>query len=204
MQEYSDFITGLEGLAHLANSVNSLKPIPTFLLKKRAIIKLRALTQTQRQFRSLLQEVILEPGPEEAFYDLCDLYAKALPEQRKEIRDNWDYKRVWQLPDQTTLACDIDTEHSPEERIRASLIYTSLMKTDDYRDMLIWLAPIYHSARLAGMDAEAVIREVSDILSPVAASLMDSFINRRAEGKSLGAWCLREVVTDNGTKLIHS
>jgi hypothetical protein len=66
------------------------------------------------------------------------------------------------------------------------------MNHDDYRDVLIWLALIYHSALKSGINAVVLFKEIADISSPIAAWLIHSFINRDPNEKSLSAWCLAE------------
>jgi hypothetical protein len=182
----------LERVAKSIKSVELRQPLQKFTKQKFHPLKLRAITAIQEQFDKQLETILLEPEPKEAFYKLCDLYARVLPQQRSEIRKQWNFNRAWEIPDQTTLACNLPKDRSCEERIRASLIYASLMNHDDYRDVLIWLALIYHSALKSGINAVVLFKEIADISSPIAASLIHSFINRDPNEKSLSAWCLAE------------
>ncbi len=203
MPKYTDNLKELEKAAQQIKSVELRDPLQKFARIKLHPLKLRHLTTLQVQFDERLKAILFEPEPTEAFYKLCYLYSQALTEQRVEIRKRWDFNKTWELPDQTTLACNLPEDRSSEERIRASLIYTSLMNDYDYRDVLTWLAPIYHSAMISGINADLLFKEISNISSPIAASLIHSFINRDPNSKSLSAWCLEEEPTVQGVKIIH-
>jgi hypothetical protein len=203
MPNYTDSLKELGKATQKIKPAKLREPLQKFARKKLHPLMLRTLTSLQEQFKERLQAILLEQEPKEAFYNLCYLYSEALPEQRFEIRKRWDFNRTWELPDQTTLACDLPEDRSSEERIRASLIYTSLMNDYDYRDVLVWLAPIYHSALKSGINAESLFKEISDISSPIAASLIHSFINRPPNSKSLSAWCLEEDLTAQGVRIRH-
>jgi hypothetical protein len=202
MPKYTDNLKELENASQILKSVELHEPLQKFASKKLHPLKLRVLTTLQEQFAKRLQAILLEPEPTEAFYKLCYLYSQALPEQRVAIRRRWDFNRMWELPDQTTLACNLPEERSCEERIRASLIFASLMNDYDYRDVLWLLAPIYHSALKSGINADFLFDEISNISSPIAASLIHSFLKRNPNSKSLSACGLKEVPTIQGVKII--
>jgi hypothetical protein len=201
MLQYTDYLTFIEKAAGQIVSGELLAPLSKFSEQKRYPLKMRMITPIQEQFDERLKTILLEVEPEEAFYQLCELYCQVLPEQRAGIQKCWDFNRTWELPDQTTLACTITKKHSSEERIRASLIYASLMNWHDYRDTLLWLAPIYHSALQSAIQADILFRDIANISSPVAASAIHSFIHRASNDKSLAAWGLEEELIAQGVKI---
>jgi hypothetical protein len=201
MLQHTDYLQFIEKAARHIVSAKFPAPLSKFTESKLHSLKLRLVTPLQKQFDVRLKAILCEPDPEESFYQLCDLYSQGLPERRVEIQKRWDFNRTWKLPDQTTLACNLSNDRSCEDRIRVSLIYASLMNQSDYRDLLMWLAPIYHSALQCGINADDLLKDISNISSPVAASLIHGFINRTADEKSLAAWGLKAESTAQGVKI---
>ena len=151
------------------------------------------------EFDRRLAEILQEQNPKEAFYRLSDLYFVASAEQREDVRDDFDFGRKWEYPDDLTLAAHLPSEPEREARIRAALIALSLVYVDsDDRDILVALCPIYHSIKAVGKDADAWFRFFADISSPHIASHLTRFAARRPEDKSLAAFLLESDVTEHG------
>lgn len=151
------------------------------------------------EFEQRLAEILQEPNPKEAFYRLSDLYFVASAEQREDIREDFDFGRKWEVPDDLTLAAHLPSEPDRELRVRAALISLSLfdMGGDD-RYIIVALCPIYHSIKAIGKDADAWFRFFADISSPLIASHLARFAARRSEDKSLEAFLLESDVTEHG------
>jgi hypothetical protein len=153
---------------------------------------------TAEEFEHQLAAILQYQNPKDAFYRLSDLYFVASAEQREQIRDNFDFKREWEVPDNLTLAAHLTSEPDRELRIRAALILLSLVHIGDDRDVVVALCPIYHSIKAIGKDADAWFRFFADISSPHLASHLGRFAARKPEDKSLAAFSLESEVTEQG------
>jgi len=150
------------------------------------------------EFDQRLREVFSEQSPSSALYRLADLYFVASDEQRGEIREDFDFNREWEYPDQMTLAAHLPDEPDREARIRASIISLSLLHMGDDRDIIVALCPIYHGIKALGKDADAWFRFFADMSSPLMASHLFKFAARKPEDKSLAAFRLESDVTEQG------
>ena len=160
------------------------------------------MTMNADQFQQQLNQILKDPDPMEAYYKLSDLYCSAHDSQREAIRQKWDFKRSWRLPDQNTFACQIPGERTCEQRILASLIYNSIEDCRfDWRDNLVSLCQIYHSTIHAGMNPDVLFREVARLSSPETSETIIGFIERTDEDKSLEAFDLKEVTTEEGVRI---
>ena len=138
----------------------------------------------------------------EGFYQLINLYASANASQREAIRKQWNFDRHWVYPNQDTLACTVPSGRSSAERIGASLIRLSILADrQDYRDTLVALCQIYHSARLAGLEADQLVNQVASLSSEQTARLFKEFINRDEYMKSFKVFYFKEVPSANGIRI---
>ena len=157
----------------------------------------------QDTFGVQLEKILEEADPKEAFYKLCDLYVSADGEQREDIRRQWPFDRPWKLPDQSRLACVDDGDRSCGERIRVSLIYDSIEDFRvDWRDNLVGICRVYHSAILAGIDPDKLFREVAALSSERGARMIINFIERDEKDKSLQAFRYIESPTPDGVSIV--
>jgi len=150
------------------------------------------------EFDQQIHHILLIESLKEAFFKLCDLYVIASAEQRKEIRQNYFFKREWETPNFKTLAAHIPGEPDREARIRASLIIFSLAEEKDYRDGLINVAVIWNSLKDMGKDADGWFRYFADMSSAGAASIMNNFLARSQEDKEPSKWLWEREITENG------
>ena len=150
------------------------------------------------EFEQQLQEIFGEQSPKSALYKLADLYVVVSEEQRGEIREDFDFGREWEYPDQMMLAAHLPDEPDREARIRASIISLSLIDMGDDRDIIVALCPIYHSIKALGKDVDAWFRFFADMSSPLMASHLFKFAARTPEDKSLAAFWLESDVTEQG------
>jgi hypothetical protein len=154
------------------------------------------------QFHHRLNEILKYPDPKEAFYKLSDLYRSVNESQREDIRQKWPFTRNWSLPDQNTLACQVPGERACEQRIRASLIYNSIDDCrSDWRETLVSLCQIYHSAIHAGVNTDEIFREVASLSSTKTAQIVIGFLERSEEYKSPEEFCLKAVTTKGGIRI---
>jgi hypothetical protein len=153
----------------------------------------------KKDFDTRIKEALDREDPKEAFACLARLYASATPDQREAIRQGWDFNRAWLLPDSRTLACRLPGAPSCEERIRVSLIYNSIEDFRmDFRDNLVALCAIYHSALAIGLDADALFEEIARLSSTRGADMIRSFAGREPVLKSLEAFGWERVDTADG------
>jgi hypothetical protein len=153
---------------------------------------------TSDEFNQQIQQILTMASNKEAFFKLCDLYLIASDKQRKEIRENYFYERDWEAPDSRALSANLPGEPDRETRIRASLICLSFTASEDFRDNLLWVAPVWHSLKDCGKDADAWLRYFADITFGQGASAMNKFAAYRAEEKELDKWSYEREITDVG------
>ncbi len=151
-------------------------------------------------FFDRLMLVLKTQDRKQAFFDLCDLYHQVDAEQRDFLRSQWPFEREWFIPrDRTLLLTDF---FSSEQRLRAALIYESLEKGEtDWRDNLVSLCAIYHSAVRLGLDPERLFEEVAELSGETMAGLLRAFYHRSPEDRSLEAFGYREEATPEGIYL---
>jgi hypothetical protein len=153
----------------------------------------------KKTFEKRLETVLELSDPVEAFAGLANLYCEVEPDQREAIRQGWDFNRSWRLPDARTLACKISGLPSSEERIWISLIYNAIEDfRTDFRDNLVSLCVIYHSALEVGLDADALFEETARISSPEGGDMIRRFVAREPGMKSLAAFGWDRIETEDG------
>lgn len=150
-------------------------------------------------FLERLTPILDDEDRERAFFDLCALYRQATGVQREAIRSRWDFGRAWRIPADSTLLCALPGARPPVERLQAVLLYHSIEGgAIDWRDTLVALCVIYHSALRLGLDAGALFEEVAALSAPTTARLLREFLARPPELRSLAAFGWEEVTTPHG------
>ena len=157
------------------------------------------------KFWSRLQALVDDHGSEGAFHKLCNLYVAAAPAQRDQLRALVNLAdHTWSIPMDSTLVDGTVHEFPPEQRIRANLIFHSIENArHDFRDNLISIALIYHSAVETGMDVEGLFLDVAAMSAPEMAQLLASFPRREPADRSLAAFGHRAVRTATGVKYVY-
>ncbi len=153
-------------------------------------------------FLEQLSTILGAPDRKQAFFDLCDPYGQANAEQRDFLRTEWPFEREWFLPRARTLL--LSDSYSSEQRLRAALIYESLEKGEvDFRDNLMSIAAIYHSALHLGLDPEQIFEEVAGLSGEAMADLLRGFYRRDVEDRRLEAFGYQEELTPDGLYIIY-
>ena len=147
-----------------------------------------------------INEIIGLSDREEAYYKLVDLYIKCSPQEREQIRKDWDYGVKWIYPNPRRLACSKNEKRSCRERILASLLYDSIqnLRYGDIRESLIGLAMLYHSCIIAKLNPREEFEYVASISSPQVEEFFLGFINRKPNEKSMKAFCLATKINSDG------
>ena len=149
---------------------------------------------------------VLKLEGENAWIQLALLFRND-PTARLKIIEEWPFDREWQLPDSFRLA--VPDTATPEFKIWARLAYYPIVGTKqfgdkfDWRDVLVDLSITWHSARIAGFDADALFRETVSLTRPPLDRLLLSFADRAEADKSMDAFCLEEVLLPNGYREIR-
>lgn len=135
---------------------------------------------------------------EEAYMLLASLYLESDAGRREQMRKKWDYGYEWKYPNPFRLACRIDEKHEPQQRIEASLVYSSLEDSPLTREHLVGLAIEYHSCLLAGIDPSAPFTKVARASSENVANRILDFLHRPPDSLSLEAFMLTPRKDKNG------
>ena len=155
------------------------------------------------EFLTRIMDILDEPDPKEALQQLTRLYQQASPQQRSDIRDQWNFNRAWRTPLARTLACHIDDEPTSAERIRTFLLYNAIEDfRRDARDNLVNLCVIYHAALEVGLDVGALFEEVAALASVEGAAQFRSFVHRSEADKALSAFGWRRKETGRGVEYL--
>jgi hypothetical protein len=119
--------------------------------------------------------------------------------ERSEVEASWDGKLEWALPKFWRLACKDEAPGSPLERIRATLLFEALSNSqEDPRDLIVVLAVIHNSCKLAGIDPAQVFEEVTSAVDGSAAGALRQFARRDPENQSMEAFLLIAVPNPGG------
>ncbi|HLX25932.1 MAG TPA: hypothetical protein VKR05_03005 [Candidatus Cybelea sp.] len=169
-----------------------------------------------------LADIVAMPDRRAALVELANAYFAGDESLRREIVEGWDFGAEWIYPDWKRFACTTGELYSPEERLRASLLYGAMasakrficepdMDRDayeraklancrmvDYRDELVHLAAIYQGAVAAGLDPGALFRAVSAISSPAVRAFVEKFADRPEGLKSMNAFLLYRAINADG------
>ena len=153
-----------------------------------------------------LKKIITHPDAQEAYYRLATYYLDATAEEQASIRNRWDFGIRWIYPDWRRLACRINETHSPDEKIVALLVATSLedLNVPDWRDAIIGIAAIYHSCILAEISPKEIFDRVALTSSPKTSEFLHEFCQRSPKDKSLNAFNLHVVMNSDGENEIHA
>jgi hypothetical protein len=154
------------------------------------------------QFLQRLCEIVAEEDRRRAFSQLCRLYASnATAAQREFMREQWDFGSRWQIPRDDTLTIEAADPIPPCERIREALLYHSIENArHDFRDNLMSICPIYHSAVQLGLDPAALFSEVAALSAREMADLLLGWLRRDPRDQELRAFGFREIRTPTGSR----
>jgi hypothetical protein len=130
-------------------------------------------------------------------------YLAASDIERQAVIAGWDFGVGWDYPAPTRLACRANETSSPRDRIIACLVLNSLVMDMSSRDAIVALCQVYHSCRLAGLDADAIFFEVAKAVPAEAARALVSFAKRREENKVLEKFLGFLVPTVDGETEVH-
>ncbi len=111
----------------------------------------------------------------------------------------WDPELRWVLPSPWRLACEGDRPGTPVERILADLLFQALGSPYiDQRELLMGLAVVHNSCRLAGIDPLTIFEAIAKAVDGPAAQALRDFASRDAEDQSMEAFMLEAVVDSGG------
>jgi hypothetical protein len=159
-------------------------------------------SRDESDFDARLAGVLVKHPAETEFAALCALYRAGNSAQRARLRDSVA-KDVgsWALaqPDRYSLATRQVPQTVAAIRLQNLLTWSAAFPSDDFRDDLVALAPLYHSALRLGLDPATLFREAASMAATSeAAELIGDFPRRPPEAISLQAFLLTEVPTPQG------
>jgi hypothetical protein len=140
-----------------------------------------------------------------AYYELVNAYLVGPERVRRDIIAGWDFGVEWRYPDPYRIARSKTDSALPKERALASLIYyaiASALPMADIRDMLVGLAVVYNSGRLAGLDIDQIFEDAAAVSPEGVRTELLRFVRRSNHDKSLEAFRLSVKLTADGEKEI--
>jgi hypothetical protein len=152
------------------------------------------------EFNARLASLLANHPGETEFADLCALYRAGNFAQRARLGAAIPPTfGTWAMPDRYSLATNEASRAVAERRLRDLLTWIAAFASSDFRDDIVAMAPLYHSAVRLGLDPNALFDEAAAVAgTPAGATLVREFPRRRPELKSLAAFVLKEVPTLQG------
>jgi hypothetical protein len=132
--------------------------------------------------------------------ELSQTFAKADEKTRNSMRDSISMEEFSTLLSFSQRASVFALREKSLDMVRDGLSAIAMIeaKRVDWRDILMALSLLYHSAQRIGGDADRIFREASHLSDPEVAGLIDDFIKRDARYKSLrDSWGYDEVDIDD-------
>ena len=147
-----------------------------------------------------LEGILKLADRQDAYQRLVALFLQGPEEARDLIRAKWNFGLKWILPNMQRLACRKNERYSCDERLLAILVYDAIknLKKQDWREMLVGWANVYHCCLEAGIVPEELFRRAASVSSPGVARMMMDFINRPEENKSMKAFDLISRTNSDG------
>jgi hypothetical protein len=147
-------------------------------------------------FLETLRHLAHNPDRKHAYFDLCAVYAQVELQQREYLCSEWVRNYPWTIP--LARAILLADPYPSEQRLRACLISLSHFPSGDYRDDLVVICPLYHSAVHLGMDPQHLFEEIAAISAASVAPLVHEFWQRTEVGRALKAFGYQEERTPDG------
>lgn len=154
------------------------------------------------QFLARLEALRRAPASAGDFHALCELFRAGSASQRDSLRRLVHLRdERWYPPSAWTLADGSPQSQPPAERVRDALTWHAIEGGEfDYRDNLMVIVLIYHSALRLGLDAVALFDEVAAMAPPRLAGEIAGFPRREPSHRSLEAFDYREVPMPGGVR----
>jgi hypothetical protein len=147
-------------------------------------------------YREILRRIERDPDRKHAYFDLCDQYVQFDPQQRADLCSEWIVKRPWTIPRHRTIL--LKDRYPSEQRLRACLISLSHFPSGDYRDDLMVICPLHHSAVHLDLDPQLLFEGIAAIGATSIAPLLREFWQRPEDNRSLKAFGYQEERTPDG------
>jgi hypothetical protein len=151
---------------------------------------------------------LVNPRPnalDAALADLSRRYAQADDAERARMRDAISMEEFYTLLDFARRASVFGLRERQGGRLAAGLTAVSMVEQErvDYRDILVALSLLHHSAARVGADPAKLFRDAARLAEPNTRQLILGFLARPQQEKSLrDAWGHDEVETEGGVGFI--
>ncbi len=151
---------------------------------------------------------LINPSPsalDAELRELCRRYAESDAQQRSEIRNSISMGEFYTLLTFGRRSAVFAMRRRETEVAADGLTAVAMIDQErvDFRDILICLALLYHSATDAGADADEMLRRAATLADPGTAELLIGFADQTPQHRDLRtSWGYDEVETDDGVGLI--
>jgi hypothetical protein len=149
----------------------------------------------------ILDKILMNPDRYVAYLDLTQEYIKNDVFFRTTVSELWDFGTTWIFPDRRRLTSTNEEFSTPEQRIKACLLYYSIDFRScqiDIRDVMWQVAILYHTCIVAKLEPNIIFRSIAQISHPIVSSLLINFTERPEEQKSMKAFSLGKFTHDDG------
>lgn len=137
--------------------------------------------------------------------DLCQKFATSDSKTRAAMRNAISMDEFYTLLTFSKRAAVFAIREQSVEWIKNGLTAVAIIEAEriDYRDTLMSVPLLYHSAKRIGANADQLFREAAELCEPNVKELLIGFINRSDEEKDLrSSWGYDEVETAGGVGFI--
>lgn len=133
--------------------------------------------------------------------DLCRRYASADLEQRSATRDSLSLDEFYSLMTFSKRAAVFALRTKNPETVVDGLTVVAMIEQErvDFRDILICLALLYHTAVRIGEDADDLFRRSAKLAQSEVAEMLNGFVTQTSDYRDLrSSWGFDEVETQHG------
>lgn len=140
-----------------------------------------------------------------ALAELCHTYVRADETERARMRGAISTKEFYRLLGFGRRAAVFALREQSVAWVTDALTAIAMVDSAriDYRDLLVDLSIVYHAAQRLTGNGDGLLAEAAQVAGPVTARLLQGFINRPPETKTLvPSWGYAEIETEDGVAFI--
>ncbi|MCB0517056.1 MAG: hypothetical protein R2798_05065 [Chitinophagales bacterium] len=132
----------------------------------------------------------------EKIYQLAEEYNNAAETRRAEIINAITYDDSEKIRKYTKKLAELAVQQNKESYLVVGLLLQVMENAKlDFRDNIMQLSLLYHSAKKIGIDADKLFLAIAQIAADEMQRIMLQFLQRSEHNKSIEAMGFREVLT---------